>query len=171
MHMRQSPIQTSRDADGPVLASAATSRGAGCVNTILLVDDNDDNRIIYRTILAHAGYRVLECADGKSAIECVRADRPDLVLMDISLPDLDGWEATRILKSDPRTSGIPILALTARAMPEDRVRGQTAGFERYLIKPIEPRQVLEEVKRILGEPSGSSPAEELADREALLARH
>ena len=113
------------------------------MRTILLVDDNDDNQIIYRTILEHKGYRVLQCPDGRSAIECVQTERPDLVLMDISMPDLDGWEATRILKSDVSTSDIPILALTARAMPEDRVRGQKAGFEKYLMKPIEPRQVLE----------------------------
>ena len=139
------------------------------MHTILLVDDNEDNRIIYQTILEHAGYRVLECADGRSAIECVRAESPDLVLMDIAMPSLDGWEATRILKADPSTSGIPVVALTARALPEDRLRGQQAGFEAYLTKPIEPRQVLEEVKRLLGEPPGSSPAEELTGREALLA--
>ena len=117
---------------------------------------------VRRTILEHTGHRVLQCPDGRSALECVRAERPDLVLMGISMPGLDGWEVTRILKSDPRTSDIPILALTARAMPEDRVRGQKAGFEKYLMKPIEPRQVLEEVKRVLGDPqpSGSSPAEE-----------
>ena len=137
------------------------------MRTVLLVDDNDDNQIIYRTILEHAGYRVLDCPDGRSALECVRAESPDLVLMDISMPDLDGWEATRILKADPKTNSIPILALTARAMPEDRVRGQKAGFKTYLTKPIEPRQVLEEVKRVLGDPqpSGSSPAEKPIDLE------
>ena len=137
------------------------------MHTVLLVDDNDDNRTIYRTILEHTGYRVLQCPDGRSALECVRAESPDLVLMDISMPGLDGWEVTRILKADPSTSGIPVLALTARAMPEDRVRGQTAGFETYLTKPIEPRQVLEEVKRVLGDPqpSDSSPAKKFPGHE------
>ena len=134
------------------------------MQTILLVDDNDDNQIIYRAILEHVGYRVLECPDGRSAIECVQAESPDLVLMDLAMPGIDGWEVTRILKSDPRTNNIPILALTARVMPDDRVRSRKAGFETYLTRPLEPTQVLEEVKRVLGDPQplGSSPAEEPA---------
>ena len=119
------------------------------MRTILLVDDNEDNRSIYRTLLEHEGYRVLESADGTSALECVRAKLPDLVVMDLAMPGLDGWELTHILKADPSTSGIPILALTARAMPDNVARAQKAGFERCLAMPIDPSRVLKEVKRIL----------------------
>ena len=127
------------------------------MRTILLVDDNEDNRTIYRTLLEHEGYRVLESADGTSALECVRAESPDLVVMDLAMPGLDGWELTHILKSDPSTSGIPVLALTARAMPDNVVRAQRAGFERCLMMPIDPTRVLEEVKRILRDPQPSGP--------------
>ena len=85
------------------------------------------NQIMYRAILEHVGYRVLECPDGRSAIECVQAESPDLVLMDLAMPGIDGWEVTRILKSDPRTNNIPVLALTARVMPDDRGRSRRAA--------------------------------------------
>ena len=136
------------------------------MRTILLVDDNEDNRTVYRTLLEHAGYRVLESADGTSALECVQTELPELVVMDLAMPGLDGWEVTRILKSDPSTSDIPVLALTARAMPDNVARAQKAGFERCLMMPIDPSQVLEEVKRVLGDaqPSGSSPAGEPTGR-------
>src|SRR5438874_11167246 len=77
---------------------------------ILLVEDNQDNRIIYRSILAFAGHDVMEAADGESGVEIARSELPDVILMDISLPVLDGWEATQILKSDPGTKHIPIIA-------------------------------------------------------------
>ena len=164
--MRQSPQNTSREARRSRSRLHCQIPRKVRMQTILLVDDNDDNQMIYRAILEHVGYRVLECPDGRSAIECVRAESPDLVLMDLAMPSLDGWEVTRILKSDPRTTDIPVLALTARVMPDDRVRSQKAGFEMYLTRPIEPRQVLEEVKRVLGDRQapGSSPAEELPAR-------
>jgi CheY-like chemotaxis protein len=118
-------------------------------NTVLLVEDNDDNRAIYRTILEFSGYAVIEALDGDSAVVQARASRPDLILMDISIPIMDGWEATRILKADPATSGIPIIALTAHAMDSDRRRAKEVGCDGYLAKPIEPRLVVEEVARFL----------------------
>ena len=87
---------------------------------ILLVEDNEDNRAIYRTLLEYAGFTVFECTDGERAIRYARERRPDLILMDISIPKMNGWDATRILKADPETKRIPILALTAHALMQDR---------------------------------------------------
>ncbi len=117
--------------------------------TILLVEDNEDNVTVYRTILEHSGYRVVEARDGAAAIRLAREERPDLVLMDISIPEIDGWEATRILKADPETAGLPVIALTAHALESDRARAEEVGCDGYLVKPIEPRRVLEEVARFL----------------------
>jgi CheY-like chemotaxis protein len=126
-------------------------------NTVLLVEDNNDNRAIYRTILEFSGYAVIEALDGDSAVVQARASRPDLILMDISIPIMDGWEATRILKADPATSGIPIIALTAHAMDSDRRKAKEVGCDGYLAKPIEPRLVVEEVARFLIPPLGARP--------------
>lgn len=118
--------------------------------TVLLVEDNEDNRIIYTTMLRHVGYDVLEAQDGVQAIALARSERPDLILMDISIPEIDGWEATRILRRDPATSAIPIVALTAHALPDDREKALQMGFTAYLAKPIEPRTVVAEVQRWIG---------------------
>jgi CheY-like chemotaxis protein len=123
--------------------------------TLLLVEDNEDNRIIYSTVLRHVGYVVVEAQDGTQAIELARSVLPDLILMDISIPGVNGWEATRILRQDPATSAIPIIALTAHALADDRVRATEVGFTAYLAKPIEPRAVLAEVRRWLGEEHGT----------------
>ena len=122
----------------------------GNTPTILLVEDNEDNRRIYVTILAHAGYRVLEAIDGEEALAVARAEMPDMILMDVSIPKIDGWEATRRLKADPATSGIPIVALTAHALASDREKAMDAGCDGYIPKPAEPRLVLAEVERRVG---------------------
>ena len=119
--------------------------------TVLIVEDNSDNRIIYRTILEHSGFTVIEAVDGGSGVRLARECRPDLVLMDIAIPVIDGYEATRILKADPSTASIPIMALTAHAMAEDRLRAAEAGCDAYLAKPAEPNQVVAEVRRLLAE--------------------
>jgi two-component system, cell cycle response regulator DivK len=118
---------------------------------LLLVEDNEDNRTIYSTLLRHLGYDVIEAQNGVQAIELARSERPDLILMDISIPEMDGWEATRILRGDPVTKDIPIVALTAHALEDDRERAAEVGFSSYLAKPIEPRAVLAEVRRLIGE--------------------
>jgi CheY-like chemotaxis protein len=122
---------------------------------ILLVEDNEDNRIIYSTVLRHLGYTVIEAEDGVRALELARSERPDLILMDISIPQLDGWEATRILREDPTMAATPIIALTAHALPDDRERAAQLGFSGYLAKPVEPRAVVAEVGRWLA--SGHRP--------------
>jgi CheY-like chemotaxis protein len=117
--------------------------------TILLVEDIDDNQIIYRRALEHFGYGVLEAVDGEEATRLASEHLPDLVLMDISIPRMDGWEATKRLLADERTKRIPVVALTAHALPADRARGAEIGFASYLTKPVEPRRVLEEIERVL----------------------
>ena len=116
--------------------------------TILLVEDNTDNRIIYRRALEYFGYTVIEALDGEEAIRLATERLPDLVLMDISIPRIDGWEATKAIRADPRTKDIPVVALTAHALPSDRARGSEVGFASYLTKPIEPRRVVQEIERL-----------------------
>lgn len=118
-------------------------------STILLVEDNEDNRTIYRTILEHVGYTVVEAADGEEGIRQARERLPDLILMDVSIPKINGWDATRALKGDSATRHIPIIALTAHALEQDRQRAREAGCDGYLAKPIPPREVIEEVRRFL----------------------
>ena len=126
--------------------------------TVLLVEDNEDNRIVYSTILRHFGYRVMEALNGEEGIAKARAEKPDLILMDISIPIIDGWEATQVLKHDPKTNDIPIIALTAHALASDREKAMEVGCDGYLAKPCEPRAVVAEVQRFLGKPGAAGAA-------------
>ncbi len=117
--------------------------------TVLLVEDNEDNRIVYATVLEHFGYRVLEARDGEEGVRMARVEHPDVVLMDISIPIIDGWSATSMLKADPGTTAIPVIALTAHALPEDREKSAAVGCDGYLAKPCEPSRVVAEVRRVL----------------------
>jgi CheY-like chemotaxis protein len=118
--------------------------------TVLLVEDNEDNRFIYATALRYVGYEVIEAVSGRQGIERAREQRPDLILMDISIPDVDGWEATIVLKADPLTRAIPILAVTAHVLPGDERRSMEAGCDGYLAKPVAPATLIAEVDRWLG---------------------
>ena len=118
--------------------------------TVLLVEDNEDNLIIYSTILRFGGYRVVEAHDGRAALAAARSANPDLILMDVSIPYIDGLEVTRRLKADPATRHVPIIALTAHALSSDRERALEAGCDGYISKPAEPRFVLDAVRRELG---------------------
>jgi len=120
--------------------------------TVLLVEDNEDNLVVYRTILEHVGYRVIEARDGEEGVNRARSEDPDIILMDISIPKMDGWEATVRLKDDDGTAEIPIIALTAHALEEDRAKAMRAGCDGYLAKPVEPRRVVEEVEKFIGPP-------------------
>jgi CheY-like chemotaxis protein len=124
-------------------------------NSILLVEDNEDNRIIYATALRYAGYEVFEAITGTEGVSQARTHRPDLVLMDISVPELDGWEATAILKADPATKHIPIIAVTAHALPGDEERSLEAGCDGYLAKPIPPAALIAEIDRRFGKTTPS----------------
>ncbi len=96
----------------------------------------------------------MEALNGEEGIATARSEKPDLILMDISIPIIDGWEATQVLKHDPETRHIPIIALTAHALASDRERAMQVGCDGYLAKPCEPRAVVAEVQRFLGQPSG-----------------
>lgn len=118
--------------------------------TVLLVEDNEDNLVVYRTILEHVGFRVIEARDGEEGVSRAKENLPDLILMDISIPKMDGWEATQRLKAFENTKAIPIIALTAHALEEDRQKALQAGCDGYLAKPVEPRRVVQEVERFVG---------------------
>jgi two-component system cell cycle response regulator DivK len=118
--------------------------------TILLVEDNADNQEIYRLILTHHGFAVLQAWDGECGVRMARHHSPDLILMDLTMPLIDGLEATRMLKADPATSRIPIIALTAHAEHEDRAAAEEAGCVSFLSKPAAPNEVAGEVRRVLG---------------------
>ena len=116
---------------------------------ILLVEDNEMNRDMLSRRLARAGFEVEVAVDGEEGIAKVASWRPDLVLMDMSLPKLDGWAATEKLKRDPATSKLPVLALTAHAMDGDRARALAAGCDDYDTKPIELPRLLEKIRALL----------------------
>jgi CheY-like chemotaxis protein len=118
--------------------------------TILLVEDHEDNRNVYTTILTLWGYRVLDAHNGEEGVRLAVSEQPDLILMDIAIPLIDGWEATQILKADPLTASIPIIALTALASPEDREVARQVGCDGFLAKPVEPRRVVAEVEKFIG---------------------
>lgn len=125
--------------------------GAGAPGrTVLMVEDNEDNRIIYATMLRHVGYVVHEATDGAQGLAMAQSLQPDIVLMDISVPVIDGWEATRRLKADPATRDIPVVALTAHALPADRAKAEEVGCDAYLAKPCPPQDVANTVSRLLG---------------------
>lgn len=117
--------------------------------TVLLVEDNPDNQEIYRIILAHHGYTVLQAWDGEGGVRMARHHRPAVILMDLTMPNVDGLEATRRLKADPATAAIPVIALTADVEKTARLAAAAAGCVSFLSKPVAPHQVAEEVGRVL----------------------
>jgi two-component system cell cycle response regulator DivK len=119
---------------------------------ILLVEDNEKNRKLAHDILVHQGYRVVDAESGEDALRLVQTERPSLVLMDIHLPGIDGIEALRRLRADPETSAIPIMAVTASAMTQDRAKIMAAGFDAYQSKPISVKPFLAAVRELLDRP-------------------
>lgn len=117
----------------------------------LLVEDHEDSRLIFRTVLEDAGWEVLEAADGEAGLRLANERSPTLVVMDISVPRLDGWQLSERLKADPATRDVPILLVTAHALDADRARARELGCEGYLAKPIPPDRFLAEVERLTGE--------------------
>ena len=120
------------------------------MKTVLLVEDNFDNREIYATMLTVSGFRVVQAANGREGVDLATAEPPDIVLMDISMPVLDGYEALRLIRAHPSTEAVPVVALTAHALTADRDNILGAGFDGYIAKPAEPRAVLAEVERRIG---------------------
>ena len=119
---------------------------------LLLVEDNAFNADMLSRRLTRRGYVLVLAEDGLSAIERARQERPDLILMDVSLPHVDGWEATRRLKADPDTAGIPVIALTAHAMTSDREASFAAGCQEFETKPVDLGRLIEKIEVLLARP-------------------
>ncbi len=116
---------------------------------ILLVEDNENNRDMLSRRLQRKGYEVILAEDGRQALEKAEAEKPDLVLMDMSLPEIDGWEATRRLKANPVTAATPVIALTAHAMSGDREKAMEAGCDDYDTKPVDLASLLAKMEALL----------------------
>ena len=116
---------------------------------ILIVEDHDLNRDMLSRRLKRRGFQVVAAADGATGVEAAVRERPDLVLMDMSLPVVDGWQATRMIKANPETSGIPVMALTAHALKEDRERALEAGCDEFETKPVDLDRLLTKIDVLL----------------------
>ena len=139
------------DITGTVPGSAGADAGGGdMAKKILVVEDDTDNRRIVAKVLAVEGYEVIEATDGIEALAQARSQLPDMILMDLALPNMDGWEATRQLKGDPKTRSIPVVALTAFAMRGDEEQARAAGCDDYIPKPARPFTIREVVKKYAG---------------------
>jgi two-component system, cell cycle response regulator DivK len=121
---------------------------------ILLVEDNEMNADMLSRRLMRKGHTIVHAADGQAAVDLARAEKPDLILMDLSLPVMDGWTATRHIKEDPATRGIPVIALTAHAVVGDKEKALQAGCDDYDTKPVEFRRLLEKIEAQLGSSRG-----------------
>jgi two-component system, cell cycle response regulator DivK len=117
---------------------------------ILLVEDDRATRDGYRVFLTEQGFQVLTATSGRQALAQATSERPDLVVLDLGLPDIDGWEVARQLKSEPATLSLPIIALTGAALPHERASAMRAGCDWHLSKPCTPRDLLEVIRRALG---------------------
>lgn len=123
---------------------------------VLIVEDNELSRDMLSRRLRRKGYEVLVAVDGSEGVSMVKQERPDIVLMDLSLPDMDGWYATRVLKEDQATAAIPVIALTAHAMSGDREKALEAGCDDYDTKPIDLRRLLSKMNRFVPDPEGGA---------------
>jgi two-component system cell cycle response regulator DivK len=116
---------------------------------ILVVEDQEDNRQILRDLLGSVGYDMIEADNGEDAIRIAAAERPDLILMDIQLPTLDGYEATRRIKADPALKAIPIIVVTSYALSGDQEKARAVGCDDYVTKPYSPRALLAKIRQYL----------------------
>ena len=119
------------------------------MRTILIVEDNEKNMKLVRDILQHKGYRTLEAVAGEDGVRLAIEHTPDLVLMDIQLPDIDGIEALRLVRADRALDAVPVIAVSASVMPDDQQKIVTSGFDAFVTKPINLKQFLDTVKRFL----------------------
>jgi two-component system cell cycle response regulator DivK len=117
---------------------------------VLIVEDDLDNRWVMARMLTGAGYIALEAGDGDEALDVAKREQPAVILMDLALPRMDGWEATRRIRADPQLSGIPVLAITALTMESDERRARAAGVDEYLTKPVRSAKIRAMVRRYVG---------------------
>jgi two-component system, cell cycle response regulator DivK len=116
---------------------------------IMVIEDHEDNRQILRDLLGSVGYELIEARDGETALTALASQRPDLILMDIQLPGIDGYEVTRRIKADPALRAIPIIAVTSYALSGEEDKARTAGCDAYVPKPYSPRQLLVKIREFL----------------------
>ena len=121
---------------------------------VLLVEDNEMNRDMLSRRLIRRGFEVVFAVDGKQGVDLARSEKPDIILMDMSLPVMDGWEATRCVKSDDATRSVPVIGLTAHAMSGDREKAIEAGCDDYDTKPVEINRLIGKMERLLGVAKG-----------------
>ena len=119
--------------------------------TILHIEDNEFNRKIVRDLLARQPYDLLEANDGEAGVAAARRDRPDVIVMDVQLPELSGLDATRAIRADPDTAKIPIIVVTSFALSGDDKKAMDAGASAYLAKPYSPRQLLDTIRKMAGD--------------------
>jgi len=156
----KAPRRASEPAAPPaaVPAPAADASAGAPVPLILVVDDYEDNREMYSQYLQFAGLRVAEAANGKEALSKTTELMPDLIVMDLSLPGVDGWQATRLIKQDPKTRDILVLALTGHALEGASQGAKDAGCDAFLTKPCLPEDLHQEIQRMLGAANARSKA-------------
>jgi CheY-like chemotaxis protein len=122
--------------------------GGAARGPVLVVEDDAETRLAYRALLEHAGWSVAEASDGEQALLLAAGDPPRVMVVDISIPRVDGWETARRLKLDERTRAVPVLLVTGHALDEDRQRARELGCAGYLVKPVAPTRFVEEVERL-----------------------
>ena len=131
------------------MVELADIRNRSMTKRILVVEDQEDLRGVLRDLLTGSGYAVAEAADGQAGVEMTRSERPDLVLMDIQLPLMDGYEATRQIKTDPNLKATPVIAVSSYAMKGDEEKARAAGCDHYVTKPYSPVQLLRIIRGLL----------------------
>ncbi len=114
-----------------------------------LIEDNENNRYLLRLLLEHAGFEVVVANDGRTGVEMVRRESPDVILLDIQMPEMDGYEVAAVLKSDPALARIPIVGVSSFAMPGDREKAMRSGFAGYIEKPVDPERFAQSITKFL----------------------
>lgn len=135
-------------------------------HTVLVVDDEPDVLLLCRVNLEFEGYQVIEAADGEEAMRMVREHRPDVILLDVMMPAMDGWQVLSALKEDPEAADIPVIMLTAKVQDEDQIRGWSAGAADYITKPFSPLALSQVVEEVLA----ADPEEEERRRRMILEK-
>src|SRR5258708_19745259 len=142
-------VRRARYLQGCTLLSPAMQERPASAPTILVADDDAEQRSLYAEILTAAGYRVLQAGDGEGAVTLARGEHPDLMLMDVTMPVVSGWNAVRVLREDPSTLAIPIIVVTGLVDTWDRDASIAAAADSHLTKPVRPERLLSEVHRTL----------------------
>lgn len=151
-YSRPNPFTDTFEASRDSLPTNDVAHPPETPKTVLIVDDNEDNLTIYSAYLTQRGYHVTVARNGREGVDSALANLPKIILMDLSMPVLDGFAALMLLRADATTETIPVIALTAHALREERDRGMEFGFDGYLSKPIHPLEVINEVARFIGTP-------------------